>query len=276
MTDSLPRFRVNGVDGGAVSAGDRGLQYGDGVFETIAVRDGRPLRLARHLQRLAAGCVALGLPVPDLNDEARAFCAGVPHAVLKLIVTRGGGGRGYAPPADALPTRVLALYPWPTLPPAWAEQGIAVCWCTTTVTAQPALTGLKHLNRLEQVLARRELAGSDAWQEGLMCDAEGNAVEATQGNLFVVRGGVLMTPVLNGGGVAGIIRAMLIEAAPSLGLVCEQTTLPRAAVETADEAFICNSITGILPLRRIGARELPTTWPVTTQMQRWLSAHGDA
>lgn len=276
MTDALPRFRVNGVDGGAVSAADRGLQYGDGVFETLAVRDGRPLRIARHLQRLAAGCAALGIPGPDLAADARAFCVGVPRAVLKLIVTRGGGGRGYAPPPDAVPTTVLALHPWPELPAAWATDGIAVGWCSTTVAVQPALAGVKHLNRLEQVLARRELAAHDGWQDGLMCDAAGNVIEATQGNLFVARGGALLTPALDGGGVAGIIRGMLIETAPSLGIACEAATLSRTMVETADEAFICNSIVGILPLRRIGARTVRAPGPLTAQLQHWLSAQADA
>lgn len=274
MREVLPRFRVNGIDGAAPPHGDRGLLYGDGLFETVSVRDGRPLRLDRHLARLAHGCAALGIAPPDLHDEVTAFCAGTARAVLKVIVSRGGGARGYQPDLDAVPNRMLSLHPWPAIPDAWTTAGIAVRWCNTRLAVQPALAGLKHLNRLEQVLARREWDDLDTWQEGIVCDTTGAVVEATQANLFIVLSGVLSTPALTGSGVAGIIRGMLIEAAPTLGIDYRVATLSRMDVASADEAFTCNSVTGILPVRRIGTRSLAAPGALTVRLQRWLATAG--
>ena len=260
------------MNGAVVSAADRGLQYGDGVFETLTVRDGRALRLERHLARLADGCRRLGFDAPPVADELRATCAGVERAVLKLIVTRGAGGRGYAVPAAAVPTHVLTLHAWPEHDPRWARGGVAVRWCDLRLAAQPALAGLKHLNRLEQVLARAEWRGTDEWQEGLLCDAAGHVIEATAANLFVVRDGALRTPRVDECGVAGVVRALLLEAAASLGIAADEALLSRTDVDQADEVFLCNSVIGIWPVARIGSVTRPAPGPVTNTLQRWLEA----
>ena len=250
---------------------DRGLAYGDGVFETIAVRDGVPLHLERHLARLKAGCARLGFAPPPLEGDLRDRASGHARAVLKVIVTRGEGGRGYLPPEDPVPTRVISLYAWPSHEPEWAERGVAVRWCDTRLAIQPALAGLKHLNRLEQVLARAEWEGMDQWQEGLMRDMDDNVIEATQANVFVVKGGHLHTPRLDRCGIAGITRGRLIEAADELGVACDEVVLDESAVESADEVFLCNSIIGVWPVRAIGDTHYSAPGPVTRRVQAWLA-----
>ena len=254
-----------------IAPNDRGLAYGDGVFETIAVRDGVPQQLDRHLARLEAGCARLGFAPPQLADELSHRAAGNARAVLKVIVTRGEGGRGYRPPADPVPTVVITLHAWPAHEPAWGERGVDVRWCDTRLAIQPALAGLKHLNRLEQVLARAEWAGTDRWQEGLMRDMDGRPVEATHANVFIVTGGELSTPRVDRCGVAGVTRARLIEAAEALAIPCAESDLDGRAVESADEVFLCNSIIGIWPVRAIGDARFGAPGPVTRALQDWLA-----
>ncbi len=254
-----------------IAATDRGLAYGDGVFETIAVHDGVPQQLDRHLARITDGCRRLGFLAPPLADDVRDRAAGHTRAVLKIIVTRGEGGRGYRPPADPVPTRVISLYAWPSHEPAWAERGVSVRWCDTRLAIQPALAGLKHLNRLEQVLARAEWEGMDQWQEGLMRDMEDHLIEATQANVFIVTDGRLRTPRVDRSGIAGITRARLIEAADELGLACEETVLDQHAVDSADEMFLCNSVIGVWPVRDVGDTRFDAPGPVTRKLQAWLA-----
>lgn len=235
----------------AVPADDRGLAYGDGLFETLRAHRGTLPWWDAHWARLARGAARLRLRLPEqrqVHAEAVALLAQDPGAgVLKLIVTRGRGARGYAPSADAAPTWLLSRHP---APPA-AAHGLHVRWCRTQLAVQPLLAGIKHCNRLEQVLARAECveAGVD---EGLLCDADGNVVSATSANLFVLRKGRWTTPPLGRCGVAGVCRAQLL--AP---LQAHEARLDMAAVAAADAVFLCNAVRGILPLARLDAR----TWP---------------
>src|SRR6266566_8654486 len=185
---------VNGAPGASVSVHDRGFQYGDGAFETIAVYRGEPLLWDRHIVRLERGLARLGIASPATNvlrTEAERLCHGVARAVLKLVVTRGVGGRGYAAVATLDATRVLILNPWPDYPAAFTTEGVAVRLCSTILGRNPRLAGIKHMGRLEQVLARAELGAEHA--EGLVCDADGDVIEATMSNVFAVIGGSLVT-----------------------------------------------------------------------------------
>lgn len=269
--DSNISVLVNGKPADCVSSLDRGLLYGDGVFETIAVREGEQHFWARHMQRLAAGCHRLGLPVPDgslLRDEAAALLTGHDQCILKIIVTRGTGGRGYQTPGNAQPTRILQRHPWPALPQACATNGVRVRLCSTRLGSNPLLAGIKHLNRLEQVLARQEWDDPDI-HEGLLCDTEDCVIEGTMSNLFVVKGSALVTPDLTRCGVAGIMRTVVMEQAASLALEVSVKPLPLAAVQQADEVFLTNSLIGIWPVIGLDNR----TWhrgPVTRQLQERL------
>jgi 4-amino-4-deoxychorismate lyase len=250
-------FLIDGIQTDLIDAGDRGLQYGDGLFETIAVEQGEPQRWPQHMARLQAGCERLGISLPDeqtLLEEARTLCAdGRERTVLKVIVTRGSGGRGYRAFAGALSHRILSLHPRPDYPIAWQQEGIRIRVCETRLGLQPALAGLKHLNRLEQVLARSEWDDPDI-AEGLMLDVGGRVVEGTMSNLFVVMDGRLVTPSLTNCGVAGIIRQEVMEAARTMGLACSEEELSLDDVEEADELFLTNSLIGVWPVREVEGR----------------------
>lgn len=233
-----------------LDAGDRGLAYGDGVFETLLVHQGQPVWWREHWDRLLRGAIVLGLPMPDemyLRREVEALIADAPRAVLKLILTRGADGRGYAPPLNPTPTIVLSRHEPPPPPPA---EGLNLRWCHTPMAIQPALAGLKHLNRLEQVLARAEWTDPNI-HEGLMCDTEGLVISATAGNLFARLGGRWLTPRLRRCGIAGITRAWLLEHLPDAA----EADLSPAEVGRAEALFLCNSVRGLLPVRRLGLRE---------------------
>ncbi|GAB3103170.1 aminodeoxychorismate lyase [Lysobacter terrae] len=263
----------NAVD--AVSADDRGLAYGDGVFETMRAVHGDVPWWTAHCERLRAGLQRLGIVTPDLAlDLERAHTQAIEllagdDAVLKLIVTRGRGGRGYALPAEHVPTWILSRHP---LPPSIPGEGIAVRWCRTRLAVQPALAGVKHCNRLEQVLARAEWDAPEASDrdafEGLMCSSDGDVVCATAANLFVRRGGRWITPPVDRCGVAGICRGWLMAE-----LRAEERRLDVTDVETADAVFLCNAVRGILPVARLGERRWPPDPHVAGIRERLGAAH---
>lgn len=229
---------------------DRGQSYGDGLFETMRAHRGTLPWWDAHWARLARGGERLGLALPDeslVRAQAAELFADGGDGVLKLLLTRGGDARGYAPPADASAHWQLARHPLPARPSA----GLRLHWCDTRLAVQPLLAGIKHCNRLEQVLARAECV-ADGADEGLVRDTEGNVVSATSANLFVFHDGAWTTPPLLRCGVAGTCRAALM--AP---LGAREASLDVAAVESAEAVFLCNAVRGILPVARIGAR----TWP---------------
>lgn len=262
---------INGKPGETVSALDRGFQYGDGIFETLAVVNGAPLLWDRHVQRLFRGATRLGIGAPSeslLRSEAEQVCRGAVRAVLKIILTRGVSGRGYAPVADAAPTRAVGLSPWPDYPSAYRTHGVTVQFCRTMIARNSALAGIKHLNRLEQVLARAEL-GADC-NEGLMLDEHGHVIEGTMANVFVVSRSLLLTPDLSHCGVEGILRGVVFERAAALSLACRVTALKREDILGADEVFLTNSLIGLWPVRRIESREYPVG-NVTKRIQEAVS-----
>ena len=266
---------IDGLDSALVPASDRGLQYGDGLFETIAVADGQPLLWHHHVERLHAGCTRLGIHAPDeavLRTEGERLWRGQGQAVLKIIVTRGSGGRGYRPDPAAQPRRILSLHPWPEYPQPRATTGVHARLCETRLGINPRLAGLKHLNRLEQVLARAEW-DEPAIAEGVMLDAEGFLVEGTMSNLFLVRDGVLRTPALDRCGVAGVMRARLLELAEQLALHVDIERLTLDDLRGADEAFFCNSIIGVWPLARFDTHEYEVG-PITQRLQQALALTG--
>lgn len=269
---------VNGSDQSVIDPGDRGLSYGDGVFETIALSAGRALEWEAHLERLGRGCTRLGIPQPDhevLAGEAARIIPDNGRGVLKVIVTRGTGGRGYRAPAEPRPTRILAVHPWPDYAPACYLEGVAVRLCETRLGRNPALAGIKHLNRLEQVLARSEWADEDI-AEGLMLDEQGHVIEGTMSNLFVLSEDRLHTPDLGQCGVAGIIRERVLELAASFGMETRVAPLRLQQVLQAQEAFLSNSLIGIWPIRaiRTGAGRVFETVQTAQRLREALLARG--
>lgn len=264
---------LNGERRHCIDASDRGFHYGDGLFETFEVLDGKPLFFERHYQRLQRGCQTLLIPCPDfdvLRAEAWALAGDSQHAVLKLIVTRGSGGRGYRQPQPISPTRLFSLHPHPAYPEAWQTQGINLRLCHKRLALNPDLARIKHLNRLEQVLARAEWSDDDI-QEGLMLDAEGFVVEGTMSNVFIVKQGEILTPFLDRCGIAGIVRGLLFDAAESLALTLRETRLTLDDVHDADELFLSNAVIGLWPVKRFEQRRF-NVGPVTRSLQAWYAS----
>lgn len=238
----------------AIDPCDRGLAYGDGVFETILVHVGKPVWWDGHLSRLRSGCEVLGIDCPDpifLRHEVDALVGDSRRGVLKLVVTRGVGERGYALPTTAIPTVLMTLS---TAPPAPPNDGLNLRWCETPLSIQPRLAGIKHLNRLEQVVARAEWDGANpqepAIHEGLMCDTSGRVVCATSANLFAFRDGRWITPPVIDSGIAGVCRRWILDHVAGAA----ERELTRVEVESADSLVLCNAVRGILPVVALGSR----------------------
>ncbi|MGH8312036.1 MAG: aminodeoxychorismate lyase [Gammaproteobacteria bacterium] len=261
---------VNGKPQDQVPVSDRGLQYGDGLFETLPTTHGQIPLLAYHLDRLYAGCERLAINAPSrekLQVELLNTARGEQHAIFKLLVTRGAGGRGYQPPSHAQATRILTRHPWPDHPQAWREFGIQLRVCSTRLGHNSKLAGLKHLNRLEQVLARAEWSEREPWQEGLMLDEEGAVIEGTMTNVFArLANDHRVTPELSRCGVAGVMRRHLLERCMQDGEPVHAVRLSLKELQDAREVFVCNSLIGIWPVRRLADQEY-TVGEWTRRMQ---------
>jgi 4-amino-4-deoxychorismate lyase len=258
---------INGRRGTVIDCRDRGLQYGDGLFETMLVRRRRIRLLALHLERLAEGCRRLGFVVPAAGIEREVAlrarqCA---EGVLKLILTRGRGARGYRPAGDARCTRVLSLNPSPAVPAG--ARPVRVRLCRTRLGINPDLAGMKTLNRLESVMARSEWRDERIW-EGLMRDVEGTVVCGTMSNVFLRRGSTLMTPALDRCGVAGVMRRWVLEQAEGLRLRVWQGRLPVEALRDAEEVFMTNAVAGVVPVGLIQTGPHTLRPPATETAER--------
>lgn len=250
---------INGEFKDHLPVTDRAFQYGDGLFETLAVVDGHPVFWDRHWDRLQSGCRRLNIPLPDaelIYFEAKSLCERQATAVLKIIITRGSGGRGYRQPDCITPTRVISLHPVPDYPDNYREQGIVARFCNTRLGINPSLAGIKHLNRLEQVLARAEWSDGRI-QEGIMLDSNDRVIEGTMTNLFYIKNDTLHTSSIAQAGIAGIMRGIIINLSPRLGLPAIEHTFAKMELLSADEIFVCNSIIGIWPVIRIAEQAFP-------------------
>ena len=232
---------------------DRGLAYGDGLFETIALRDGQLLCWSAHMARLQRGCALLGIIVPDLAQllqEARHLAGERAQGVVKILLTRGSGGRGYRPSAQPQTRRIVSLHEWPAELDTDPSVPVATWVCKQRLGHQPQLAGIKHLNRLEQVLASAEWPSADYF-EGLMLDFNEHLIEGIRSNLFVLKGADLLTPDLSLAGIAGVVREAVMAVAPAQGLTVRLASLDVEQLATADEVFLCNSVMGLRVVGRI-------------------------
>lgn len=244
----------------------RALHYGDGVFRTLLCWEGQPLDMPLHLERQHQDCVALGLEMPAaamLRQEAEQLCAGAARAVLKIICWRRATGRGYAP-GSGQTDRLLQLTAAPQYPASHWESGVCIGRSPVTLAEQPLLAGVKHLNRLEQVLASRD------WPEGtaemLMGTAQGEVICGTRSNLFCVRDGQLLTPDLSRAGVRGLMRQRILEWVSN----AQVTTLRWADLERAEEMFLSNSLLGIWPVRAFESHRYAAPGPFTQRLMQQL------
>jgi len=236
------------------------------------VRAGRPLNWPWHWRRFLADCALLKLTAPPeatVRDEIARVAPG--DATLKVILTRGVGGRGYGIPEALAPTRIVAAFPPASHDAANARDGVRVRRCALVISEQPRLAGAKTLNRLENVLARSEWS-DPAIAEGLLADAVGRVVEGTMSNLFIVRGGVVATPDLSRCGVVGAQRERVRELLAGAGFECRVADLAWGDVEAADEAFLTNSLIGAWPIARLDEHQW-AVGPVTRRVQSLIESH---
>jgi 4-amino-4-deoxychorismate lyase len=246
---------------GDVPVTDRGLAYGDGLFETIAVVDGKPKLLAAHLARLQRGAERLVIAGLDFNAietaVGAASAAFSSHGAVKLMVTRGDGPRGYTPPVAQNPRWWVQSFAW--TPPTALPTGAHVVISSVRLGEQPLLAGLKHLNRLEQVLARAEYPASRA-DEALMLDSAGRLVCATSANIFVVREGKLFTPRMDRCGVAGVVRGALLAGASQgdLPWSITETELTPASLVGAEEVFLTSALRGVWAVATVEGTAVPS------------------
>ncbi len=253
---------VDGEQADSLPLPDRGLALGDGLFETLLLLDGRPVFPDYHLERLRRGLARLAfvgseglLAAAGRAIEVASAVAGRGVAALRLTLTRGAGPRGYRVPEQVTPRLISELSASPSDPRRWALP-IHLGLLSASCSDQPRLAGIKHLNRLDQVLAASECAGQAAWDEGVMLNQQGQVVSAIAANLFALCDGQLLTPALARCGIEGTRRRAVMERwAPALGLPVLVTDLHPAELEQADELFICNALTGVRAVASLGQRQ---------------------
>lgn len=247
---------LNGQLATAIDARDRGLAYGDGVFRTLVLREGALEAWPMQWAKLANDCAALSLDCPDELSWRQAIRLAVGesrNAVVKLIVTRGNGLRGYLYPQPQHCSWLVLVGELPAYDPCWQTEGVQVRWCDLRLSSQPRLAGIKHLNRLENVLARNEWHDPEI-REGLLLDQHGWVIEGTMSNLLLLSGSVLHTPALNRSGVAGVMLQRLLDSAQRLGWQVEVGDIPVDQVLMADEVGLCNSLIGVWPVRTLAQK----------------------
>ncbi len=262
---------INGKPQTQIAVADRGFQYGDGLFETIEILNNQLVFFEQHLQRLNRGCQRLLLPIINkslITQEAKQLADHCSQGILKIIITRGSGGRGYRQPQIISPTRVLSRHPFPEYPDSFQQQGVKLRFCQQRLALNPTLAGLKHLNRLEQVLARAEWS-DDTVQEGLMLDINDKVIEGTMSNVFFVMKGKLYTPSLKQSGIAGIIRDFVLHTATKLGVETQESHFTKEDLFAADEIFVTNSVIGIWSVQFLEQQSF-SKGALTQQLQREL------
>ncbi len=261
------RMLVNGVVAEMVPAEDRGFSYGDGLFETIRFVGSVAPLWPRHMHRLVESCARLRLSSPDvatLWTEALTVTQGMPQSVVRITLTRGVGARGYAPSGATQSTRVVAAFAPPRVAASVYVDGVRLRVCTLRLAEQPALAGMKTLNRLEQVLARAEWDDPDI-AEGVLCAEDGRVISTTMANLFAVIDGQLLTPTLDRCGIAGVGRAEVLAACP----LAHVTAFSLVTLHAASEIFLSSSVRGIVPVRSLAARQYAPGAVTRRLQQHW-------
>ena len=262
---------VNGRPSDVVPADDRGLLYGDGLFETVGFHRGRAPLWDLHMARLLRGCAALDLPRPDsdrLLEEACRVAAGIDHCAVRITWTRGRGGRAYVPPERPDPTRIVMRRALPGDLAQQRESGIDLVTVRVDLPKMDALTGLKHLNRLPQVLIGARCAEAGV-PEALVVDGRGRLVEALTGNLLIERTDRLLAPTLHPGAVEGVGLGWLKSMA---GPALETVDLEVEGLQPDDAIWVLNSVLGIRPVARLDGAVRPPGRTLRRWQQRWVEA----
>ncbi|NDJ58148.1 aminodeoxychorismate lyase [Enterobacteriaceae bacterium 4M9] len=240
---------INGAEQTTLAADDRAIQFGDGCFTTARVVDGAVRFIDDHLDRLEEGCRRLGFSAPPrelLRAECEQLATGNARATLKVIISRGAGGRGYAPGHPA-PTRMLRVSAYPSHYDALRERGAVLALSPVPLARNPWLAGIKHLNRLEQVLIRAQLEQTNA-DEALVLDTEGWLTECCAANLFWRKGNQVFTPQLDSAGVDGTMRRHILRLLAASHWQVHEVRARSQVLLQADEVIICNALMPVLPV----------------------------
>ena len=238
---------------GIITPAERAFNYGDGLFETMRVENKSIRFLSYHWQRLTASAARLAMPMPNdawlalLEKTAQEYDS----AVFKLIYSRGQSTRGYGISPNTTPSLFLHISPYDAHKMASLAHGVTVRYGTWRLDSHPHFGGIKHLNRLEQVMARREWQ-DDSIFESLLMDVSDRIIEGVMSNVFLVTDGSLCTPSLHQQGVAGVMRRVVMENAP-----CQEVTVTKDDIENCDEMFLTNALIGIVPVTQMATRVLP-------------------
>lgn len=259
-----------------ISVLDNGFTFGDAVYETLRTYRGRPFELGRHLRRLRASAGRIGVTIPQDDAElsrrldALLARAANPEAYIRIIVSRGVGDISYNFERIEGPTVVMATKPYIPLPETAYSEGVVVSLVSVRRNHRDALDpAIKSCNLLNNVLATREAQARGAI-EALLLNQAGELAEGAGSNVFVVRGGVALTPPLQAGILAGITREILLEVAPGAGVEMREATLRAQDLFDADEAFVTSTLKELAPIRRVDERAIRTCpGPIT---QRLLAA----
>jgi len=246
---------INGVESKYIDAMDRGLAYGDGLFSTMKVQSGQIQLWDFHLQRLQLGAQRLSFPEVDwalltheVNHVAQRIADKKQH-VIKIIITRGSGGRGYSSAGCDSPQRIISTGNYPDFYRQWQCEGIELIQCESQLAINKQLAGLKTLNRLEQVLIKKELESKQAL-EGIVCDNNGYVIEACTANVFIYLDNQWKTPLLDGSGVAGVLRRQVIERALQAGMTIVEEPIHISRLAHAQAICLSNALMGIVPVKQ--------------------------
>ncbi|TNF07305.1 MAG: aminodeoxychorismate lyase [Gammaproteobacteria bacterium] len=264
---------INGHWSDVIPVRDRGFAYGHGVFETIRLYGGRLIMADLHLARLSQGVeqLAISFDPVKLQSYLDQLLSRTPeNGVVKVTCTAGEGARGYRTDPESRPNYILQWMPLPDYPLSWAKEGVSAMVCEQRLAHAPRLAGIKHLNRLEQVLGCMEW--QDRFQEGLMRDMQGHIIEGTMTNLFGFHDGTWLTPWLKNCGVAGVMRQHLMDKLmPSLGQPVCEAELTLDSLADMEELFLCNSVAGIWPIRELAGVGQWQPGKATVALSRALS-----
>ncbi|WP_199454901.1 aminodeoxychorismate lyase [Vibrio owensii] len=257
-------FWVNGLPQTHISLGDRSFQYGDGCFTTIKTKKGELEHWQAHVERMEACLKTLHIPFPDWNQVFDWVMKAVLNdelAGIKIHISRGTGGRGYSPSGIEGPVVTISNFAFPSHYSSWQENGVSLGVCRTHLGIQPLLAGHKHNNRIEQVLAKAEIEGTE-FTDAVTLNVQNHVIETTMANLFWVKDKKVYTPDLSLSGVAGVMRRKVLEFLQTNGYPVQVATFELSDLLNADEVWMCNSLLGVAPVSGISTPDNKIDFPI--------------
>lgn len=244
---------------------DRAANYGDGVFSTLRLEQGRVALFERHCQRLLGDAGRIGLQVDEhiLRKAILAAADQYRDGVLKVLISAGTGGRGYARQQEPQVTVHISHHSWPEHYLTWQRQGVAVAVSEFQLGNQPLLAGIKHLNRLEQVLIKRAMATQPGIDDVIVCDGDNCVIEASAANVFWYQDGNWYTPSLEQAGVAGVMRQFILAWFEQNGTEVQSGRFHVSQLQHCEAMLLCNALMPVIPVKQLSLHEATVTLDVS-------------